>query len=200
MQLLQPRIKTLLTPFLVKIAGVQIRTNNNFGGSTNVVIRGNKSVTGNNQPLFVVDGVPIDNRTGNTPIKEQAVYGFDYGNAASDINPEDIESINVLKGAAASALYGSRAANGVIMITTKKGKKRSGVGISLSTGVTVGKINKDTFVEYQDNYGAGYAMPYLLNIMDLMDFFKKILMAMALLTMSSQPWKMVLMELHLILI
>lgn len=140
-----------------KISGVQIRRNNNFAGSTNVVIRGNKSVTGNNQPLFVVDGVPIDNTTGNTNNQRAGRYGFDYGNAASDINPEDIETINVLKGAAASALYGSRAANGVIMITTKKGSKRQGVGIALSTGVTIGKIDKKTFVEYQDQYGAGYA-------------------------------------------
>jgi TonB-linked SusC/RagA family outer membrane protein len=140
-----------------KISGVQIRRTNNFAGSTNVVIRGNKSVTGNNQPLFVVDGVPIDNSTGNTANQRAGRYGFDYGNAASDINPEDIETINVLKGAAASALYGSRAANGVIMITTKRGKKRSGVGIALSTGVTLGKIDKSTFVEYQKNYGAGYA-------------------------------------------
>jgi TonB-linked SusC/RagA family outer membrane protein len=140
-----------------KIAGVQIRTTGNFGSSTNIVIRGNKSVTGNNQPLFVVDGVPVDNRTGNDLYQRNGRYGFDYGNATSDINPEDIESINVLKGAAASALYGSRAANGVIMITTKKGQKREGVGISLSTGLTVGTINKDTFVEYQDQYGAGYA-------------------------------------------
>jgi TonB-linked SusC/RagA family outer membrane protein len=140
-----------------KVAGVQIRTNNNFGGSTNIVIRGNKSVTGNNQPLFVVDGIPMDNRTGNNTYQQAGRYGFDYGNAASDINPEDIETINVLKGAAASALYGSRAANGVVMITTKKGKSRAGIGISLSTGVTIGTINKDTFVEFQDEYGAGYA-------------------------------------------
>lgn len=140
-----------------KVSGVQIRTSNNFGGSTNIVIRGNKSVTGNNQPLFVVDGIPMDNNTNNTASQRAGRYGFDYGNAASDINPEDIETINVLKGAAASALYGSRAANGVVMITTKKGKKRTGLGIQLSTGVTIGKINKDTFVEYQDKYGAGYA-------------------------------------------
>lgn len=140
-----------------KIAGVQIRTNNNFAGSTNMVIRGNKSITGNNQPLFVVDGVPIDNRTGNDTYQQAGRYGFDYGNAASDINPEDIESINVLKGAAASALYGSRASNGVVMITMKKGKKRDGIGISISSGVDVGTVDKNTFVEYQDQYGAGYA-------------------------------------------
>lgn len=142
-----------------KVAGVQIRTNANFGGSTNIVIRGNKSVSGNNQPLFVVDGVPIDNRTGNTIQQQEGSTGYDYGNTASDINPEDIESINVLKGAAASALYGSRAANGVVMITTKKGKARQGVGISVSSGVTVSRINKDTFTKYQKKYGAGYAPP-----------------------------------------
>jgi TonB-linked SusC/RagA family outer membrane protein len=140
-----------------KISGVQIRTNNNFGGSTNIVIRGNKSVTGNNQPLFVVDGVPVDNSTGNTSYQAAGRYGYDYGNAAADINPEDIESINVLKGAAASALYGSRAANGVVMISTKKGKVRKGVGVNISTGVTLAQINKDTFLKYQDKYGAGYA-------------------------------------------
>ncbi len=142
-----------------KVAGVQIRTNNNLGGSTNIVIRGNKSVSGNNQPLFVVDGVPVDNRTGNSIYQEAGRTGYDYGNAVSDINPQDIASINVLKGAAASALYGSRAANGVVMITTKKGKARKGIGISLSSGVTVSTIDKDTFVEYQDQYGGGYAPP-----------------------------------------
>jgi TonB-linked SusC/RagA family outer membrane protein len=140
-----------------KVSNVQIRRNNNFAGSTNIVIRGNKSVTGNNQPLFVVDGVPVDNSTGNTAQQRAGRYGYDYGNAAADINPEDIESLNILKGAAASALYGSRAANGVVMITTKKGSSRKGLGISLSSGVTVGTIDKDTFVKYQDKYGAGYA-------------------------------------------
>ncbi|HEX8041268.1 MAG TPA: SusC/RagA family TonB-linked outer membrane protein [Chryseosolibacter sp.] len=140
-----------------KVSNVQIRRNNNFAGSTNIVIRGNKSVTGNNQPLFVVDGVPVDNSTGNSAQQRAGRYGYDYGNAASDINPEDIENINVLKGAAASALYGSRAANGVVMITTKKGKARKGLGISISSGVTVGTIDKDTFIKYQNKYGAGYA-------------------------------------------
>jgi TonB-linked SusC/RagA family outer membrane protein len=139
-----------------KVAGVQIRRSNNFGGSTNMVIRGNKSVTGNNQPLFVVDGIPMDNSTANSAQQQQGRRGYDYGNAASDINPEDIETINVLKGAAASALYGSRASNGVVMITTKKGKQRQGIGISLSTGVTVGQMDKDTFVKYQNKYGGGY--------------------------------------------
>lgn len=140
-----------------KVSNVQIRRNNNFAGSTNIVIRGNKSVTGNNQPLFVVDGVPVDNSTGNKSTQRAGRYGYDYGNAAADINPEDIETINVLKGAAASALYGSRAANGVVMITTKKGKARKGIGVAISSGVTVGTIDKNTFVNYQSKYGAGYA-------------------------------------------
>ncbi len=144
-----------------KIAGVQIKQTNNFGGSTNVIIRGNSSITGSNQALFVIDGVPVNNRTGNeTEYQRDGRYGFDYGNAASDINPEDVESISVLKGAAASALYGSRAANGVILITTKKGKARKGIGVSISTGYTAGKIDKDTFVKYQDQYGAGYGKYY----------------------------------------
>ncbi|WP_258105173.1 SusC/RagA family TonB-linked outer membrane protein [Marinoscillum sp. MHG1-6] len=146
-----------------KVAGVQIRTNNNFGGSTNIVIRGNNSISGTNQPLFVVDGVPIDNRTGNDDYQQRGRYGYDYGNAASDINPESIESISVLKGAAATALYGSRAANGAVIITTKKGKSGQGIGVSVSSGLIIGKINKKTFVKYQDQYGAGYSNYYYGN-------------------------------------
>ncbi|MDP5169811.1 MAG: SusC/RagA family TonB-linked outer membrane protein, partial [Bacteroidia bacterium] len=83
--------------------------------------------------------------------------GFDYGNAAMDINPDDIQSINVLKGAAATALYGSRAANGVILITTKKGRRGKGIGVSASFGTTFGSIDPSTFVNYQKEYGAGYS-------------------------------------------
>ncbi|GGX23280.1 SusC/RagA family TonB-linked outer membrane protein [Aquimarina muelleri] len=141
-----------------KASGVQIKRNNNLGGSTNVVIRGNASLTGSNQALFVIDGVPINNTNTNNKGQGQALGGYyDYGNAASDINPEDIESINVLKGAAASALYGSRAANGVIMITTKKGGKSKGMGITINSGITLGSIDKSTFPKYQTQYGAGYA-------------------------------------------
>ncbi|WP_438712731.1 SusC/RagA family TonB-linked outer membrane protein [Aquimarina muelleri] len=140
-----------------KASGVQIKRNNNLGGSTNVVIRGNASLTGSNQALFVIDGVPINNTNTNSKIQGQARGGqYDYGNAASDINPEDIESINILKGAAASALYGSRAANGVIMITTKKGKESKGIGVTVSSGMTFGSIDKSTFAKYQTQYGAGY--------------------------------------------
>ncbi|MEO5888764.1 MAG: SusC/RagA family TonB-linked outer membrane protein [Ferruginibacter sp.] len=141
-----------------KVAGLQIQQGNGIGGSTNVVIRGNKSLTGNNQALFVVDGVPVDNSNNNSSAQRQGQTGYDYGNAAADINPDDIESYNVLKGAAASALYGSRAANGVIMITTKKAKR--GLGITVNTGITVGNIDKKTMPKYQTKYGVGYSSNY----------------------------------------
>lgn len=148
-----------------RVAGVQVRSTTNMGGSTNVLLRGNKSLTGNNQALFVLDGVPVNNDITNTTSQTQAGTGYDYGNAASDINPDDIESINVLKGSAATALYGSRAANGVIMITTKKGAKmpgteRKGLGVTFNTSATVGFVDKKTFVEYQKDYGAGYGAYY----------------------------------------
>ena len=144
-----------------KVAGVTIRRNNNFGGSTNLVSRGIKSLTGNNQMLIVIDGVPINNsNTNSTSQKNGRGTTFDYGNAASDINPEDIESVNVLKGAAASALYGYQAGNGVLMITTKKGKSGKGMGVTYSTEATTGSIDKNTFIKYQDKYGAGYGLYY----------------------------------------
>jgi TonB-linked SusC/RagA family outer membrane protein len=142
-----------------KVAGLEIKQSNAMGGSTNVVMRGIKSMTGNNQALFVVDGVPISNANTNTDAQKSGGGGYDYGNAAADVNPDDIESVNVLKGAAATALYGSRASNGVIMITTKKGKKNS-LGITINSGVTFGKIDKSTFAKYQNEYGAGYVNKY----------------------------------------
>ncbi|MDP2088246.1 MAG: SusC/RagA family TonB-linked outer membrane protein [Flavobacteriaceae bacterium] len=143
-----------------KVAGVQIKRNTNMGGSTNVVIRGNTSLTGDNQALFVVDGVPMSNANLNTASQKQARPGFDYGNFASDINSDDIESINVLKGAAATALYGSRAANGAIIITTKKGTKNNKVDITVNSGITIGSLDKSTFVKYQKDYGSGYGAYY----------------------------------------
>ena len=141
-----------------KVAGLEIRQNNALGASTNVVLRGFKSLTGNNQALFVIDGVPVDNSNNNTPNQVQGRGGYDYGNAAADINPDDIESLNVLKGAAATALYGSRASNGVVMITTKKGGR--GIGVTINSGMTFGSIDKSTFAKYQSEYGGGYGQYY----------------------------------------
>ncbi len=147
-----------------KVSGVQVKANSNMGGSTNIIIRGSTSLTGNNQAMFVIDGVPVDNSNSNSSTQRQGGSGYDYGNAASDINPEDIESINVLKGAAATALYGSRAANGVIIITTKKGGKqirdgKNAIGITLGISGNMGFIDKSTFPKYQTGYGGGYG-PY----------------------------------------
>ncbi len=140
-----------------KLAGVSIGRSNQLGGSANVIIRGYTSLTGNNQALFVVDGIIMSNDINNSTNQQTGRGGFDYGNAAMDINPEDIESINVLKGAAATALYGSRAANGVIVITTKKGTRSRGLGVSASFGTTFGMIDPSTFVNYQTEYGPGYS-------------------------------------------
>jgi TonB-linked SusC/RagA family outer membrane protein len=152
------RVSNVASGLSGKISGLQITQGNSVGGSVNVVIRGSKSLTGNNQALFVVDGVPVDNSNNNSSGQKTGGGGYDYGNAAADINPDDIESVNVLKGAAASALYGSRAANGVIMITTKKSK--STLGVTVNAGVTIGTIDKSTFVKYQKEYGAGRSDPY----------------------------------------
>jgi len=141
-----------------KVAGLDVKQTNTLGGSTNVVLRGIKSITGDNQALFVVDGVPFNNANTNTANQRTGRGGYDYGNAAADINPDDIATITVLKGAAASALYGSQGANGVILITTKKGAR--GLNITVNSGVTMGKVDKTTFAKYQKEYGAGYGAFY----------------------------------------
>lgn len=135
-----------------KIAGLQVNTSNNFGGAANLLIRGVKSLGGGN-PLIVIDGSPVNNST-----TYSGYSNVDYGNALSDINQDDIASINVLKGAAASALYGERGLNGVIVITTKsgRGKEDGSWGVTLSTAVQTGFIDKSTFPEYQTQYGGGY--------------------------------------------
>ena len=142
-----------------KISGVQIKTNNNFGGSANFLIRGVSSLTGNNQPLFVVDGIPISNNLNNSAQQTGGRKGYDYGNAAMDINPDDVDSINILKGAAASAIYGSRGANGVVIITTKKGGQGK-TKVTVTSSAQIGSIDKSTFIKYQDQYGAGYGTYY----------------------------------------
>ena len=119
-----------------KVAGVQINSTGGTGSSVSMVIRGATSLSSDNQPLFVVDGVPISNTLNN-------ISGFgtdnlvDYGNAISDINSSDIENVSVLKGASAAALYGSRAGNGVVLITTKSGKKNKGVKIDITSNTVL---------------------------------------------------------------
>ncbi len=135
-----------------KIAGVQVTSSSGaVGASARVVLRGASSITGNNEPLYVVDGVPIYNGTSGGNAGSGG--GRDLPNGVSDINPDDIESMNVLKGPAAAALYGVRAANGVIEIKTKSGKKNSTLGITLSTNVDF--QNALILPEYQNSYGQG---------------------------------------------
>lgn len=140
-----------------KVAGLEIKQSTNFGGSINAVSRGYKSILGDNQALFIVDGVPIINTNINSSFQQNGGGGYDYGSPVSDINPNDIETVNVLKGAAATALYGSRAQNGAIIITTKKGKKnKTGIGLEFSSSITISTVDKTTFPEYQTQYGQGY--------------------------------------------
>jgi TonB-linked SusC/RagA family outer membrane protein len=143
-----------------RVSGLSVKKSGQIGGSVNAIIRGSNSFTGNNQALFVVDGVPISNSNTNTSDSKTNSGGYDYGNAASDIDPESIESISVLKGATASALYGSDAANGVILITTKRGKAKKGLGVTINQSFGVSAYDKKTFPEYQYQYGAGYGAYY----------------------------------------
>lgn len=139
-----------------RAAGVQVVTNGTGPGqSSSVVIRGYSSMNGDNQPLFVVDGIPINNTTDTrtNTLGGASNMNIDYGNGASEINPDDVESISVLKGANATALYGSRAANGAVIITTKSGKGENGSGVSFSSKTTFETMLKGP--EYQRVYGQG---------------------------------------------
>ncbi len=136
-----------------KVAGLQvIRSSDGPAGSSKILLRGSNSLTGSNQPLIVVDGIPIDNFTG-APDNGYWNRSLDMGNGIADLNPEDIESLSVLKGPSAAALYGSRAGNGVILITTKSGKKQNGLGITVSS--SFGIENIFTNPEMQNSFGQG---------------------------------------------
>ncbi len=139
-----------------KIAGLQVaRSSNGAGSSAKIILRGFTSLTGDNQPLIVVDGVPINNFTGAG--NQSADFwnpGYDMGNGLGDINPEDIESVTVLKGPSAAALYGVRAGNGVIQIVTKSGRAQPGIGLTLSS--TIGVENNFMIPETQNAYGQGW--------------------------------------------
>lgn len=142
-----------------KVAGVQIsQSGTGLGGSTRIVMRGLNSLSGNNQPLWVVDGMPISDNS-----SEQASQwgGFDYAGAASEINPEDIESISVLKGANAAALYGSRAQNGAIVITTKKGKLNQPLRLEYNGTLDITKVYSP--YDYQNEYGQGTGGSFDIN-------------------------------------
>lgn len=133
-----------------KVAGLQIsKAATGLDGSSRVVLRGISSLLGNNRPLFVVDGVPVDNSFGGGG----QWGGRDMGDALSDINPEDIASVSVLKGAGAAALYGSRGANGAIIIQTKKGHKTDGIGITATSSYVASAPM--VYPDFQNEYGHG---------------------------------------------
>jgi len=134
-----------------KVAGVRVTNSQGDMGSSRIVIRGETSISGNNQPLFVINGFPVDNNqnlgpAGTTPSR-------DFANPISDINPNDIESISFLKGPNAAALYGSRAAHGVVVIKTKTGRKKKGVGIAVNSNTTFSNLL--TLPKYQNVFGQG---------------------------------------------
>ncbi|HSJ07867.1 MAG TPA: SusC/RagA family TonB-linked outer membrane protein [Longimicrobiales bacterium] len=139
-----------------KISGVSITNSNVGGGSSRIVIRGANSLTGNNQPLFVLDGIPVSNATGTNPFGSMGYNAIDYGNMIQDLQPSDIESVSVLKGPNAAALYGSRAANGAIIITTKTGRRQQGLGIGLTATSTLSFERPLKLPEYQNLYGQGW--------------------------------------------
>jgi len=133
-----------------RVAGLEVNaTNSGVGRSTKVTLRGVKTIGGDSQPLYVIDGIPIDN---TTPGQADTYGGYDLGDGSSIINPDEIETISVLKGGAAAALYGSRAANGVILITTKKGSKK-GMLVDYNSNMVFDRIRNR--YDYQEQYGAG---------------------------------------------
>ena len=138
-----------------QVAGVQITNGSSgVGSASRIIIRGENSLSGTNQPLFVVDGVPISNEKVNSSlVNDGALQEVDFGNLAADLSPDDIASVTVLKGAGSAALYGARAANGVILITTKRGRKQPGIGVSTSSSLTIETLL--TLPDYQNVYGGG---------------------------------------------
>jgi TonB-linked SusC/RagA family outer membrane protein len=150
--LTEARENNVINSLSGRVAGLQLyKTGNGPTGSTRIVIRGNNSLGGNNQPLIVVDGIPMDNY--QTATGQSEFGSFDGGNGISDINPDDVESVTVLKGPAAAALYGTRGGNGVILITTKKGAARKGLGVRYNTNYTIDKPL--LYIDNQNVYGQG---------------------------------------------
>ncbi len=147
----ESRTVNLGTALTGKVAGVNVTApSSGVAGSTRVLIRGGSSLTGEDQPLYVINGVPIDNTTSGSA---GLWGGNDGGDGLSAINPDDIESISVLKGNSAAALYGFRGANGVILITTKSGKARQGVGVEFNSNFTFNTVVDHT--DFQNQYGHG---------------------------------------------
>ncbi|WP_111672786.1 SusC/RagA family TonB-linked outer membrane protein [Algoriphagus litoralis] len=146
----------LINALAGQVAGVQVTNGSSgVGSSSRIIIRGENSLSGNNEALIVVDGVPIQNNLIASVLFNDGanIQEVDYGNGAADLSPEDISSITILKGPGSAALYGTRGANGVVLITTKKGSKNKGLGVSTSSTVTFEDLL--TLPDYQNEYGGG---------------------------------------------
>lgn len=155
--LTKARSNNMVNALQGRVPGMNVTsTATGAGGSSRVVIRGNASIFGNNQPLYVVDGIPMDNQNRGSAGEWG---GRDAGDGIQMVNPDEIETISVLKGGAAAALYGSRSSNGVILITTKKGSKRKGVGIEINSNLVVEKINNVTDWQYEYGHGQNGVAP-----------------------------------------
>jgi len=152
-ELSKARSQNVVSSLSGRVSGVQITgASGQMGGGSRIQVRGVTSLTQNNQPLFVVDGIPLDNSDFSSGATGGG--GYDYGNLGGDLNSDDIESISILKGASATALYGSRAANGVVMVTTKKAKMGSqNWGVAVNSSITWDKAN--IIPVYQKEYGGG---------------------------------------------
>ena len=143
-----------------KVAGLDvIKSSSGVGSASRVVLRGNRFITGNNQPLYIVDGVPVQNFSWGTPNIEYG--GLQGGDGISNINPDDIASITVLKGPNATALYGARANNGAIVLTTRRGSAGKGIGVEFNTNLSMDKAL--ILTRFQDVYGQGNGGTYLQN-------------------------------------
>ena len=149
----ETRSSDVMSKLAGKVAGVQISaTSSDPGSSNSVIIRGVSSLSGSNQPLYVIDGVPLDNSSLTS--SDGLNSGYDFGNGANAVNPDDVANMTILKGAAATALYGSRAAGGVVMITTKSGQKGKGIGIEYNGGVQWSSVLR--LPQMQNEFGMGW--------------------------------------------
>jgi TonB-linked SusC/RagA family outer membrane protein len=150
----QARETNVINSLAGKVAGVNIvGSSSGPTASSNITIRGQSSLSGNNQPLFVVNGLPITNGLNSPGDGLNGSTTIDFGNAAAVINPDDIEEISVLKGPTAAALYGTRAANGVVLITTKTGRGAQGLGVEINSNTSFESVLR--YPDYQNQYGGG---------------------------------------------
>jgi len=156
-ELTKTRNSDIMSSVSGKVAGVQISTSSSDPGASNsVIIRGVTSLGGSNQPLYIIDGVPLTNNASSSSSLDN---GYDFGNAANLVNPDDVDNITILKGASATALYGSRASNGVVLITTKDGSGKA--RIDFNSSVEFSDILR--LPEFQNQFGMGWDAHHTLN-------------------------------------